>query len=94
MTKKRTPDLYSRIRPGKRVTIRLYRRGGDPEKTATGRAVMLGPFGWVLNMGGPHGRPDIATRENIVAVSGTPKSWSEMAREEKGKDAGSCGGSD
>lgn len=30
---------------------------------------MKGPYGWVLNMGGRHGTPGIASPENIVAVS-------------------------
>jgi len=34
----------------------------------SGRAVMKGPCGWVLNMGGKYGRPAIATEDNVVAV--------------------------
>lgn len=51
------------IRPGDRVTI-VDRFGVE----RTGRAVMRGPHGWVLNMGGKHGTPGIATDENIVSV--------------------------
>jgi len=51
------------IRPGDRVTI-VDRFGTQ----RTGRAVMRGPHGWVLNMGGKHGTPGIATDENIVSV--------------------------
>ena len=51
------------IRAGDRVTI-VDRFG----KQRTGRAVMRGPYGWVLNMGGAHGTPAIATNENIVSV--------------------------
>lgn len=36
----------------------------------TGRAVMRGPAGWVLNMGGAHGTPAIATPDNVTKVSG------------------------
>lgn len=32
-----------------------------------GRAVMRGPSGWVLNLGGAHGTPGIATATNIVS---------------------------
>jgi hypothetical protein len=76
--------LYARIRPGSRVTIMAYAGPGIdrvsrkmvPEyKPRTGRAVMLGPAGWVLNMGGKHGRPDIATPDNVVGVGGS--SWLE-----------------
>jgi len=56
-------SLYHSIRPGDRVTI-VDRFG----KEHTGRAVMKGPAGWVLNMGGPHGTPDIASPENITKV--------------------------
>lgn len=49
--------------PGDRVTI-VTPHG----QTRTGRAVMKGPYGWVLNMGGPHGTPAVATDRNIVRV--------------------------
>ncbi len=55
--------LYDAIRYDDRVTI-VNRFG----QQSTGRAVIEGPFGWVLNMGGPHGTPAIATDENIVKV--------------------------
>jgi hypothetical protein len=51
------------IRPGDSVTI-VTRHG----QKQTGRAVMRGPAGWVLNLGGPHGTPGIATEENTIAV--------------------------
>ena len=56
--------MYSQIRNGSRVTI-VNRFGQE----STGRAVMLGPAGWVLNMGGRHGTPAIASPENVVKVS-------------------------
>lgn len=52
------------IKPGSRVTI-VNRFG----QTSTGRAVMRGPAGWVLNMGGKYGAPAIATESNVVKVS-------------------------
>jgi hypothetical protein len=58
-----TEQAYQNIRPGDRVTI-VNRFGQE----RTGRAVMLGTYGWVLNMGGAHGTPAIATLENIVKV--------------------------
>jgi hypothetical protein len=54
----------SDIRPGDRVTI-VDRFG----KERSGRAVMRGPHGWVLNMGGKHGTPGIADERNIIKVS-------------------------
>ena len=63
--------MLESIRPGDRVTISVPNgigRNGQEWKASTGRAVMPGPAGWVLNMGGPHGTPGIASAENIVSV--------------------------
>ncbi len=57
-------SLFSLITPGARVTI-VDRFG----KEHSGKAVMRGPYGWVLNMGGPHGTPGIASDENVTRVS-------------------------
>jgi hypothetical protein len=54
------------IHAGDRVTV-ADRFG----KLRTGRAVMLGPAGWVLNMGGRHGTPLVATPDSIVEVRHT-----------------------
>ena len=51
------------INHGDRVTI-VDRFG----KKRTGRATILGPAGWVLNMGGRYGTPAIANENNIVKV--------------------------
>ena len=64
-------DLYDSIRNGDLVSIET--RHGNILK---GRAVMLGPGGWVLNLGGAHGTPGIANRENVVAVR---KRWGASA---------------
>jgi len=56
--------MYNQIRNGSRVTI-VNRFG----QQSTGRAVMRGPAGWVLNMGGRHGTPAIASPENVVKVT-------------------------
>lgn len=64
-------DILDQIRPGMLVTILVHAgigRFGPERKPATGRAVMRGPAGWVLNMGGPHGTPGIATPDNIVRI--------------------------
>ena len=65
------PDLLDAIRPGQRVTI--VNRFGQEK---TGKAVMRGPAGWVLNMGGPHGTPGIATLDNIIKVHGRSRGFS------------------
>jgi hypothetical protein len=55
--------LFDGIRPGSRVTI-VTPHGSR----LTGRAVMRGPAGWVLNLGGRHGTPGIASDDNVIAV--------------------------
>ncbi len=61
-------SLYDSIGPFDRVTI-VDRFG----KERVGRAVMRGPAGWVLNMGGKYGTPDIACPENVTKVRKTHK---------------------
>jgi len=59
------------IRPGDRVTILVPNgigRNGREYKEKTGRAVMRGPAGWVLNMGGRYGTPGIAGEDNLVRI--------------------------
>lgn len=58
-----TRRLLDTIHAGCKVTI-VDRFG----KQRTGRAVMRGPYGWVLNLGGKHGTPGIATDDNVVSV--------------------------
>jgi len=60
--------LYQSIGPRKRVVI-VTPQG----QLRAGRVVMNGPAGWVLNMGGSHGTPGIATEKNTVWVSGARK---------------------
>jgi hypothetical protein len=68
---RRNTDISSFIRVGDRVTI-VDRFG----QRSTGRAVMRGPHGWVLNMGGRYGTPAVAADENIVAVKPSrPRSY-------------------
>ena len=55
--------LYAKIQHGSSVTI-LTPHGNK----ISGRAVMLGDYGWVLNMGGQHGTPGMADDCNVVAV--------------------------
>ncbi|MBZ5532610.1 MAG: hypothetical protein LAO20_14350 [Acidobacteriia bacterium] len=62
---RQNPGLVDAIRPGDRVTI-VTPHG----QQRTGRAVMPSSSGgWVLNMGGAHGTPGIASDSNIVRVS-------------------------
>ena len=58
-----TRSFVDTIARGSRVTI-VDRFG----KERTGRAVMRGPYGWVLNMGGKHGMSAVTTADNIVSV--------------------------
>ena len=37
-------------------------------QTRKGKAVMRGPYGWVLNAGGRHGTPIIADDNNTLSV--------------------------
>jgi hypothetical protein len=64
-------NLLDSIHAGDRVTILVHAgigRNGPETKPSTGTAVMRGPAGWVLNMGGKHGTPGIACEANIVRV--------------------------
>jgi hypothetical protein len=56
--------LFDSIKPGSRVTI--VNRFGQQQ---AGRCVMKFPTHAVLNLGGAHGTPGIATAENVVKVS-------------------------
>lgn len=70
MTKTKT---FADIRVGDRVTILVPNgigRHGQEWKEQTGRAVIPGPHGWALNMGGRFGTPGVATTDNTVAVNG------------------------
>lgn len=60
---KKTGDILDAIHVGDKVVV-VNRFGQE----RSGRAVMRGPHGWVLNMGGAHGTPHVATNEDIVKV--------------------------
>jgi len=57
--------LFNKIRPGSKVTI-ITPHGSKLK----GKAVMRGPAGWVLNLGGKYGTPGIADETNVITVSG------------------------
>lgn len=63
------------IGPGDRVSF-VDRFG----VTRTGKAVMKGPAGWVLNMGGKYGTPAVPSPGSIVKVT-----------KAKGSHAAGCG---
>jgi hypothetical protein len=58
-----TGSLFDAIRHGDKVTF-VDRFG----QQRTGRAVMRGPGGWVLNMGGAHGTPQVVHEDMVVRV--------------------------
>jgi hypothetical protein len=62
-------DLRKVIKSGDRVVIKT-----PQGQTRKGKAVMYNPQynSWVLNMGGAHGTPGIASEKNIVSVNGKP----------------------
>lgn len=67
--------MLDSIKCGSKVTILIpaglgIRNGKTFQewKPKTGKAIFQGPGGWVLNMGGRHGIPGIATSQNIVRV--------------------------
>lgn len=57
------PTLFDSIRSGSIVTFLT-----PQNQTRKGRAVMRGPYGWVLNCGGRHGTPAVVDERNVVAV--------------------------
>ena len=64
-------ESFDKIEHGDHVTIRVPAgKGmkGQEWKEAKGKAVMKGPAGWVLNMGGKHGTPGIASQDNFVKL--------------------------
>jgi hypothetical protein len=61
MTTPATNDLFATIRVGAKVTL-LNRF----DQKVTGRAVMRGPHGWVLNMGGAHGTPKVIDERAVI----------------------------
>lgn len=73
--------VMSQIHAGDRVTI-----VDRFNKQYSGRAVMLGPAGWVLNMGGRHGTPAIANEDNIVKVRKSPARTAADHDDEMGKN--------
>jgi hypothetical protein len=64
---RRQMGTLEQIRVGDRVTV--VNRFGEEH---TGRAVMRGPHGWVLNIGGRYGTPQVASEKNIVKVRKAP----------------------
>jgi hypothetical protein len=68
--------MFENIKVGSTVTILVHAgigRNGPEQKESSGRAVMRGPAGWVLNMGGRHGTPGVATPDNFVRIGKAKK---------------------
>ena len=65
-------EFQKTIQHGDRVTIMVpagIGRNGVEWAPRTGRAVFISSNGgWVLNLGGRHGTPGIATAENTVKI--------------------------
>ncbi len=68
-SKERAQTLIDQICPGD--TVYIVNRVGFGQHTC-GRAVMPNSVGWVLNMGGCHGTPQVVTPDNIAAL---PNRW-------------------
>lgn len=62
-----TATLFDQIKNGSKVTI-VTPHGSN----RTGRAVMFNRQHqcWVLNLGGKHGTPGLASESNVIAVRG------------------------
>lgn len=61
--------MFEDIRPHAQITFLIPNgigRDGVEYKRKTGRAVMHGPAGWVVNGGGPHGTPYVVTEANYL----------------------------
>lgn len=63
MTETTAAALLATARAGDRITIE--NRHGQRQ---TGRVVMQGPAGPVLNLGGRYGTPGVATPDNFVSL--------------------------
>ena len=68
-------ELHAAVGPGDRITI-VDRFGAE----RTGSVVMRNQFGFVLNMGGRHGTPGLASPDNIVKIRKTTKKPSAIAK--------------
>lgn len=55
--------MYEDIKVGSRVQF-VTPQG----QKFSGKAVMKGTYGWVLNAGGRHGTPKVVTKSNFVKI--------------------------
>jgi|TARA_Y100000296_G_C5123816_1_gene231792 hypothetical protein len=63
---------FDDIKPRSLVTFLIPNgigRNGVEYKEKSGRAVMKGPHGWVINGGGRHGTPHVVSEENFVKTT-------------------------
>lgn len=67
--RKRSKKTFKDIRPHDLITIQVpggLSRHGREYHRVSGHVVMNGPAGWVINTGGPHGTPKIASEDNFI----------------------------
>lgn len=79
-TKMTSKQIVDQIRPGDTVTFRD--RFG---RACKGKAVMFGPSGWVLNMGGKYGTPAVVNESKIEKVTRSRSAASGYASRVLGK---------
>jgi hypothetical protein len=66
--RRKLKEGYNDIEHGDHVTFNHPLRGSDKTpQQGRGKAVMRGPGGWVVNMGGAHGTPGIVSSDNYVS---------------------------
>lgn len=66
-----TSTNFEDIKPRSKVTFLIPNgigRNGVEYKEKTGRVVMRGTYGWVVNGGGRHGTPYVVEEKNFVSV--------------------------
>ncbi len=83
---KSAQSILDVILRGDRVTI--TNRFGQERG---GHAVMRIPHGWVLDMGGAHGTPAIATATTSCALRHRKRGKTNAARASENRGHGSCG---
>jgi hypothetical protein len=87
-------NTLNQVKAGFRVTIRVpggIGRDGIEWVERTGTAVMSGPAGWVLNMGGRYGTPGIATPESFVSHDNGKALRAKANRQARHEAFTSCG---
>lgn len=77
-------EALAQMKMGDRVTL------STPQgQTVSGKAVMQGPHGWAVNLGGKYGTPGVATKKNLIKWRG--KAVVNEAEELSGRNKGGKG---